>query len=146
MNKFLIAYVSLSGNTKQMAEYIAEGLRMGGAEVELKQLPKIKSAEDLQGYDGYLYGSPTYHKDIVAGFKKLLFKAKKAGLEGKIGGAFGSHTHSGEAPVILHETMEHALKMNMADMGAFKMEERVIGTDEGMRACQDFGRAIAERA
>ncbi len=146
MKRFLIVYISLSGKTRRMAEFIAEGLRFSGAEVELKLLPKIKTAEDLQGYDGYIFGSPTYHKDIVEGFKPFLFKAKKAGLEGKLGGAFGSHTHSGEAPIILHETMEHVLKMNMENLGPFKLEERVVDSDEGMTACQDFGRAMGERA
>ena len=83
MKRFLIVYVSRTGKTKRMAEFIAEGLRMSGAQAELKLLPKIKTADDLKGYDGYLLGSPTYHKDIVAGFKPFLFKAAKA--------TFGSH-------------------------------------------------------
>jgi flavodoxin len=146
MKRFLIVYVSRTGKTKRMAEFIAEGLRMSGAQAELKLLPKIKTADDLKGYDGYLFGSPTYHKDIVAGFKPFLFKAAKANLEGKLGGAFGSNTHSGEAPVILHETMEHALTMNMENLGPFRLEERIVVTDEGMTACQDFGRAMGSRA
>ena len=36
--------------------------------------------------------------------------------------------------------------MNMLDLGPFKAEERVVGTDEGMRTCQQFGRSIGERA
>ena len=39
-------------------------------------------------------------------FKNWLFKAAKVGLEGKFGGAFGPHTHSGKAPTELYETME----------------------------------------
>jgi flavodoxin len=146
MKRFLIVYASLTGKTKRMAEFIAEGLRMNGSEVKLKLLSKVKNADDLKGYDGYLFGSPTYHKDIVAGFKSFLFKANKAGLQGKIGGAFGSHTHSGEAPVILHETMEHVLKMNMENLGPLKMEEQVVVTDACLKTCQDFGKALGERA
>lgn len=146
MKRFLIVYISLTGNTKKMAEFVAEGLRMAGCEAVIKALPQVKTAEDILGYDGYLFASPTFHKDMAAGFKNWLFKARAAGLVGKIGGAFGSHTHSGEAPTLLHETMEHVLKMEMEGMGPLKMEERVVGTDDGMRACQQFGRAIGERA
>ena len=45
-----------------------------------------------------------------------------------------------------HETMEHVFKMNMENLGPFKLEERIVGSTEGMRACQQFGRALAERA
>jgi len=146
MKKFLVVYVSRTGMTKKMAEYIAEGIRFSGNQADVKTLPQVKEVEALAGYDGYLFGSPTYHKDMIAGFKTWLFKAQKAGLEGKIGGAFGSHTHSGEAPVLLHETMEHVFRMRMEGMGPMKMEERVVVTDEGLRACQQYGRAMGERA
>lgn len=146
MKRFLIVYLSLSGHTKKMAEYVAEGIRMSGNEAIVKPLPQVRSKEDFAGYDGYLFASPTFHKEIAAGFKNWLFKAKNVGLEGKVGGAFGSHTHSGEAPEILFATMEHVLKMNMVGMGPLSMMERAVGTDEGMRACQQFGRAVGERA
>jgi flavodoxin len=146
MKKFLIVYVSRTGKTKQMAEYIAEGVRIAGHDAELKTLPQVKEVEALKGYDGYLFGSPTYHKDTVASFKNWLFRAQRAGLEGKVGGAFGSHTHSGEAPAILYDTMEHVFQMNMADLGPFKLEEKVVVTDDGMHACQQYGRALGERA
>ncbi|WP_025322788.1 flavodoxin domain-containing protein [Deferrisoma camini] len=144
--KFLVLYVSRTGKTRKMAEWIAEGLRFAGHEAEAMPLPKFKDIEALAGYDGVLLGSPTYHKDMLPVFKNWLFKAARVGLEGKFGGAFGSHTHSGEAPTVLHETMEHVFKMNMLDLGPFKMEERVVDTDEGMRACQQFGRSFGERA
>jgi len=144
--KFLVLYVSRTGKTRKMAEWIAEGLRFAGHEVEAMPLPKFKDIEALAGYDGVLLGSPTYHKDMLPVFKSWLFKAARVGLEGKFGGAFGSHTHSGEAPTVLHETMEHVFRMNMLDLGPLKMEERVVDTDEGMRACQQFGRSFGERA
>lgn len=146
MKKFLVVYVSRTGKTKRMAEAIAEGIRFSGNEAEVKPLPQARTAEALAGYDGYVLGSPTYHKDMIEGFKTWLFMAQKAGLEGKTGGAFGSHTHSGEAPVVLHDTMAHVFKMSMADLGPLRMEERVVVTDEGLRACQQFGRALGERS
>lgn len=146
MKKFLVVYVSRTGMTKKMAEYVAEGIRFSGNEAEVKVLPQAKGVDAIAGYDGYVLGSPTYHKDMIQGFRTWLFQAQKAGLEGKVGGAFGSHTHSGEAPILLHETMEHVFKMNMANLGPLRLEERVVTTDEGLHACQQFGRALGERA
>ncbi|NTU60345.1 MAG: nitric oxide synthase, partial [Deltaproteobacteria bacterium] len=138
MKKFLVIYVSRTGMTKRMAEFIAEGIRFSGNEAEIKPLPQAKDIASLSGFDGYVLGSPTYHRDMIQGFKSWLFLAQKAGLGGKVGGAFGSHTHSGEAPVVLHETMEHVFKMDMAGLGPLKMEERVVTTDDGARTCQQY--------
>ena len=43
MAKVLIAYMSFSGTTEQMAAYIAEGVRIAGHEAELRKAPEIKS-------------------------------------------------------------------------------------------------------
>ncbi len=58
MKKVLIAYISRAGHTKQMADYIAEGVRMTGCEAELKTAAAIKTEKDLAGYDGCIFGSP----------------------------------------------------------------------------------------
>lgn len=143
--KALIAYVSRTGNTKTMAEYIAEGLRMAGHEAELKKVAEIKKPQELHGYDAYIFGCPTYHRDITQGMKQFLFLAKDAGLEGKIGGAFGSYTHSGDAASIIFDTMENVYGMNMTDMGHFLITEKMIATEEGAKACQDYGQAIGQK-
>ena len=56
MKKVLIVYDSRTGNTERMAEYVAEGIRMGGDEAELKKISEVKKEQDLQGYDGYAFG------------------------------------------------------------------------------------------
>ncbi len=145
MKKVLIAYDSRTGNTKQMAEFIAEGVRIGGHEAELEKITAIKNEKALQGYDAYVFGCPTYHRDMTNGMKTFLFLVQKAGLEGKAGGAFGSHTHSGDAPKLIFDTMEYVFKMNMVDLGPFKLKEDIVPTGEGMRACQDYGKAIAQK-
>jgi len=145
MKKTLIVYVSRTGKTKAMAEYLAEGLRMAGCQVDIKKIADIDKVEQLAGYDGYLFGCPTYHKDITDSMKKFLFKVKLAGLDGKWGGAFGSHTHSGESAVILYETMQYVCKMKMSDLGPLRLTEERVGTAEGTKACQDYGRAFGEK-
>jgi flavodoxin len=99
--KVLIAYDSRTGHTEKMAEYMSEGVRFSGHEVETKKISEIKNEAALQGYDAYIFGSPTYHRDMTQGMKTFLFLAQKANLEGKVGGTFGSYTHSGDAQLIL---------------------------------------------
>jgi flavorubredoxin len=145
MAKMLIAYYSRMGNTEKMAEYIAEGIRLTGNSAELKKISEIKDEKDLGGYDGFIFGCPTYHRDITAGMKTFLFLAEKANLVGKMGGAFGSYTHSGESAEMIYDTMLYVFKMDMVDLGALNLKEQALKTDEGTRACQDYGKAIGQK-
>ncbi len=145
MKKILVAYESRTGNTEKMAEYIAEGVRIAGHGAELKRINTIKSEKDLLGYDGYVFGCPTYHRDMTNSMKTFLFLAQKASLQGKVGGAFGSYTHSGDAPRSIFDTMEYVFKMNMVGLGSFNLKEHLVPTKDGMRACHDYGRGIAEK-
>lgn len=145
MSKVLIAYDSRTGKTEKMAESIAEGIRMAGHEAELKKITQIKSEAELAGYDAYVFGSPTYHRDMIGTMKTFLFLAQKANLDGKIGGAFGSYTHSGDAPAIIFDTMEHVFKMEMTNLGSFNLREALVEDAEGLRACQDYGKGVCEK-
>jgi len=144
MRKVLISYFSRTGKTRQMAEYIAEGLRIGGQDVDVKKISEIKSEKELSGYDGYLFGAPTYHRALPGPVETFLFLAQKAGLAGKVGGAFGSYTHSGDAPKMIFDTMEFVYKMKVVSLGPFNLLEHVVGTTEGLRSCQDYGKAVGE--
>jgi flavodoxin len=143
MAKVLVAYFSLNGHTETMARYAAEGVRIAGHEATIAKLSTLKSVDDVRGYAGYLFGSPTFHRDMAEPMKTFLFLASKAGLEGKMGGAFGSYTHSGDAPGLIFETMQHAFRMKMTELGSFNLLEAVVDTDEGNHACQDYGRVLA---
>jgi len=145
MIKVLIAYASLTGNTEKMAQFIAEGVRMSGCEATAKNISRIKESEALEGYNGYIFGSPTYHRDMAGNMKTFLFMAKKANLEGKLAGAFGSNTHSREAPALVLETMEYVFKMEPFELSSLNLKEDLIDTTEGRKSCQDYGKAFGQR-
>lgn len=145
MKKVLIAYFSLTGKTEMMAQYVAEGIRFSGNEAVTKKISDIKTADDLNNYDGYIFGSPTYHRDMAEPMKTFLFLAKKANLEGKLAGAFGSYTHSGDAPAIIFDTMQYVYIMEPFELGSFNLKEAVVEMSEGMRSCQDYGRVFGEK-
>ncbi len=142
MKKVLIAYISRTGNTKLVAEHLAEGIRMTGNEVVVKKIGDIDKAEELEGYDGYLLGSPTYHLDMMNPMKTFLFLMEKPNLKGKLAGAFGSYTHSGDAPKIILDTMVHVFKMRASSLGTINVLEDVVDTAEGRKIGHDYAKTF----
>lgn len=140
MGKVLIGYATRSEETKGIAELIAEGIRMSGHEADIKRVGEIKKEEDLNGYDAYLLGSPTYHGEMISSMKQLLFIAERAQLEGKPGGAFGSYGWSGEAAGRIFDTMAHIYKMKMIEEGPLMLKAGWIGG--GIQAAQGYGKNI----
>jgi flavodoxin len=145
MKKVLVAYISITGNTEKMAQWIAEGVRITGHQAELKKISVLKDVKALDGFDGYIFGSPTYHRDMVEPMKTFLFMAKKGNLKGKVGGAFGSNTHSGDAAKSIFDTMEFVYQMEMVELGPFNLVESIIDAREGMRSCHDYGKAVGQK-
>jgi len=148
MAKVLVVYLSNSGTTERMAGYVAEGVRIAGQEAEVKKTSEIANAGDLAGYDAYIFGCPTYHLDMPASFASLLDAAAQCGLEGKAGGAFSPRAHpssgGGGAAERVFEIMESKLRMKMAELGPFDVMADVVEGLEGVRACQEYGKAVAE--
>jgi hypothetical protein len=35
--------------------------------------------------------------------------------------------------------------MDMVNLGAFPLKEAMVGTTEGMHACQDYGKAVGKK-
>ena len=81
MAKALVVYSTRTGETRDIADLIAEGMRMRGMDVNVVNVTSIKKEADLDGYDAYVFGSATYHGEMMQGMKTLLFIAEKAGLE-----------------------------------------------------------------
>ena len=142
MAKTLIVYATRTGETEKIGNLIAEGIRFSGHEANVVKLTDINKEEDLNGYDAVVFGSPTYHGEMVKGMKTLLFMAEKAELEGKVGGAFGAFGWSGEAPDRIFETMKNIFKMNMVSI-PLRLKSANLGG--GLKMAQDYGREIADK-
>ena len=145
MKRILIVYDSSTGRTQRMAEQIAEGIRSSGNEALLRTVSEFKSYGDLEGYQGYLFGSPTYFKDTTAGMKKFLFLASQADLVRRVGGAFGSYTYIGSGARMIYDTIEHVFGMNMAETNPFNVKEQILDSSKGDQTCRDYGKVLAEK-
>ena len=121
---------------------MVKGCVFSGHEAVEKNVKDIKLETDLDGYDAYIFGSPTYHGDMLQGMKTFLFLAEKASLAGKIGGAFGAHGWSTEAQERVFETMKNIFKMDMVS-GPLLLKSSELGG--GIQMAQDYGREIAVR-
>jgi flavorubredoxin len=142
MGKVLVVYASRSGETEKIANLIAEGVRMSGNEASVKSVAEIKNENDLQGFDGYAFGSATYHGDMIQSMKTMLFLAEKAGLKDKAGGGFGAFGWSGEAPDRIFDTMDNIFEMDMVS-GPLRLKSSSLGG--GVQMAQDYGKQIAQK-
>jgi len=142
MGKVLIVYATRAGSTKNIAELIAEGIRFKGSDADVVNVTQIKKETDLEGYDGYVFGSATYHGQMLQPMKTMLFLAEKANLEGKVGGSFGAFGWSGEAPGRISETMKNIFKMDMVS-GPLRLKSALL--ESGTQMAQDYGKEIAKK-
>lgn len=151
MVKVLVCYFSQSGNTKGMAELIAEGAESSGAEVDLKEVEEV-DADDLLRYDGLIFGSPTYYGTCCAEIKELIDKSVKhhGALEGKVGGAFSSSANiaGGNETTILHilqMLMIHGMVIEGDPKGSHFGPVSVGAPDPRVEEeCKRYGKRIAD--
>lgn len=145
-NQLTIVYDTMWGNSKKMAEKIAEGIALEDPDIVVKLFNITKSDEndvvtEVFKSKAVLVGSPTFYNTCMhtmAGFihllKTLKFKNKKAA-------AFGSYGWSGESAKVLREKMEDAGFEIVAD------DIRVNWTPdkEADEAAIDYGRQLAKK-
>ncbi|MBW2721353.1 MAG: FprA family A-type flavoprotein [Deltaproteobacteria bacterium] len=142
MAKVLVVYATRTSSTRDIADLVAEGIRFSGNEAVIVEVKDIKSKADFEGYDGYVFGSPTYHGEMLQSMKTMLFLAEKANLEGKVGGAFGAHGWSTEAQDRIYNTMKEVFKMDMAKDPLLLKSASLGG---GVQMAQDYGKEIGSK-
>lgn len=92
MAKILVLYDTQSGNTKAMAEAVAEGARsQPGADVTVKHVDEASSS-DLFEHDGIAVGSPTWCGGLSWKLKKFFDESTCVWgkVEDKVGCAFST--------------------------------------------------------
>ncbi len=101
--KLAVLYYSRTGNTKQAAEWIAEGMKQTeGTEAGVFSIDSVDSAF-VKEAKGVVIGGPTYAAQMPAELRTWLQEeAGDLGLAGKLGGAFATeqYTHGGAELVI----------------------------------------------
>jgi NAD(P)H dehydrogenase (quinone) len=153
MAKALVLYFTRTGNTKAMAEVVADGAEKEGAEVVLKDVEET-SQEELLDYDAIIVGSPTYYGGMAGKLKDFLDSTvvHHGKLSGKIGGAFSSSANIGggnESTIlgILHVMLVHGMIIQGTHEGDHYGPVSIDAPDERARAqCEALGRRVASLA
>jgi len=134
MAKILVLYYSAYGHIETMAAAVAEGARAVGAEVNVKRVPELvpeaaaraaqmklnqaapfATVDELPGYDGIIFGTPTRFGNMAAQMRNFLDQTgglwAKGALIGKVGSVFASTAtqHGGQETTItsFHSTLLH---------------------------------------
>jgi NAD(P)H dehydrogenase (quinone) len=155
MAKVLIPYHSLYGHVERMAQAEAEGAReVEAVEAVVKRVPELMSdvavsaaggklaqaapiakPEELAGYDGIIFGTPTRFGNMSGQMRNFLDQTgglwMSGALVGKIASVFVStgSQHGGQESTILtfHPTLFH---LGMVVVGLPYSETRQMGLDE----------------
>jgi len=88
--QILVLYFSKGGNTRRLAEAIAEGVgQVSGVEAVLRNTQDV-SRDDFVNAVGVIAGSPVYFGTMAAELKKVFddFVSVRRQMENKIGAAF----------------------------------------------------------
>jgi len=147
----LVIYYSRSGNTKRMAEVIADAMNEAGLATKCKDVGETK-VDDLLKADAIVVGSPTYYGRMAASIAQLFDDSvsEHGKLDGKIGGAFSSSANIGggnETTItcIINMMLIHGLIIHGDPQGDHygpvsigKPDERVAGQ------CKRRGQRIAQ--
>jgi flavorubredoxin len=142
MAKVLVVFATRTSSTKEIAELIAEGIRFTRNEAVVVEAKDIKSEADFESYDGYVFGSPTYHGEMLQSMKTMLFLAEKANLESKVGGAFGAHGWSTEAQDRIYLTMKEIFRMDMTQ-GPLLLKSASLGG--AVQMAHEYGKEIGNK-
>lgn len=144
MSTLKVIYWSDTGNTKAMAEAVAEGARKAGAETELLAVSSIDASQALTS-DTLALGCPAMgaevlEEDEMEPFVKAL---ESAGLGGKRLGLFGSYDW-GDGQW-MREWKERMEKAGATLIGDGLMAHNAPDAD-AISACQTLGALLAGKA
>lgn len=149
--KAAVVYHSETGNTKKVAELIAEGLRLDG-QVEVKAM-SVDDVDEafIQASDAVLVGCPTHRGSFSWQMKKWVGTTKLK-LGGKLGGVFATEGYiGGGADMAAMGLIAHLLVMGLlvysggTSWGLPFVHFGAIAIRDGDEAQRDRARLFGER-
>lgn len=144
MVKVLVAYASLTGNTEEIAELIAEGIRQAGGEVVLKSVMDCNALE-MQSYVGVLLGAYTWGDgELPDEFLDFYEEMDDLDLSASKSAAFGS----GDTGYDIYCGAVDIIEGKLKERGAIVLQESLkieYGPNAAEKdACRQFGRQFIE--
>lgn len=140
MPKAAVIYLSTSGNTKLMAESIAEGLVSRNVSTTIMNFHEAR-IEEIKAADAIAIGSSTFYYKMLPPMEKFIDSLEKANVAGKLGAAFGSYGWSGEAPIDIADRMRK-LDIEVIDP---VLRIQYQPTDKDLEECKRLGKDLANK-
>ncbi len=156
--KIAIIYHSETGNTRQMAELVAEGCRaVPGVEAQCMGVDAVDDGY-LEAARAVIFGSPTYEGSCSWQMKKYLDTGPK-GLAGKLAGVFASQNWPGGggasfaemtliAALLVHGMLVYSggITAGMPYLHFGAVSHKAPGKDLYRERCVKLGTNIARKA
>ncbi|MDI6855453.1 MAG: flavodoxin family protein [Candidatus Thermoplasmatota archaeon] len=142
--KALIVYHSRTGNTKKVADAVAEGLRNKNLDVILKSVNEVRN-QDFVDAKIIGLGSPTYFRTVSAELKKVIDDSIEVygKLKGKKGFALATSGTKQDGEKCLNTLFE------VLDCHGIKVIDKilVIGkpSKKDLERCIEFGKALVSK-
>ena len=146
--KVIVVYESKYGNTKLVAETIAEGLKeVEGLEPVVSEVKEVNVSK-ITDYDVILAGSPNHMGGPTGGIKKFVDKLGKLPLEGKLIAVFDTYLGKDFEKATKKLEKRISQKVSGSKLVAHGLSIRVQGMkgpiSEGeLPKCKEFGNRIA---
>ncbi|MBS7630695.1 flavodoxin family protein [Candidatus Bathyarchaeota archaeon] len=146
--RVIIIYESKYGNTKRVAEAIAEGLNeVGGVETSVMELKEL-DLNDIFNYDVILIGSPNHIGGPTRGIKGFIDKLSELELEEKMFAVFDTYLGKDFEKAVKKMEKQIAEKVPKLKRVAQGLSIKVNGlrgpiADRELEKCREFGKNIA---
>ena len=140
MSKVVIVYLSTSGNTKLMADAIAEGAMSKNIAVMTMNFHEAR-IEEIKAADAIIIGSSTFYYKMLPPMEKFLESLEKINVQSKIGATFGSYGWSGEAPKLILEIMKYKFEMKTIEP---PLLVKNTPDQNALNECRNLGKKVSE--
>jgi multimeric flavodoxin WrbA len=134
MKKLAVIYHSAHGHTQHIAQHIARGAQtVAGVEMHTLKAEDLGSTpQDLIGFDGFIFGSPTYLGGVSGPFKSFMDSTgrlwKDHALKGKLAAGFTvSSLPAGDKQSTLLSMFVFAMQHGMVWVGNAILPEQHSG-------------------
>jgi len=138
----LILYVSIYGNTRNIADAIARGISKENVDVKLFDINDTDyqiMRDAIEKADGILVGSPTIAGDVPRPVWEVLSLLTTVKSRIKLGSAFGSYGWSGEATRMIEDRLSGLhIKLHKPSLRI-----KLIPDDAVLKECREFGKKFA---
>ena len=138
--KTAIVYYSGTGNTEQMAEAVAEGVRAKGSDADVISCENF-SAGDVGSYDSFAFGCPAMGAEVLEeSVFDPMFTEIEASLAGKKAGLFGSYGWGDGEWMRTWEDRCREDGIELVSDGVICME---APDEDALAACRTLGESLA---